>query len=169
MRKLPALTIAIAALGLATAQAMAGATPGKTYGWVVGFMPPTSADTAVAPDGSTITMKGNGSLTTSPDSSATGGGTYVKSNGGSGTWTVTGLDSFVSYGPGSVDSTNGGEAKLSVSLSNGQTGVLTIVCIAPGSSPPPSKMEGIQLILGSGVSDEYTKQDGGNTVFLRTS
>jgi len=169
MRKLAALTIAIAALGLATAQAMAGATPGKTYGWVVGFLPAGSSDTAKAPDGSTITMKGNGSLTTSPDSSASGGGTYAKSNGDSGTWTVTGLDSFVSYGAGTVSPTNGGEAKLSVTLSNGQTGLLTIICVAPGSSPPPSKMEGIQLILGSGVSDEYTDQGGGNTVFLRTS
>jgi hypothetical protein len=169
MRKLAALTIAIAALGLATAQAMAGATPDKTYGWVVGFMPPGSADTAQAPDGSTITMKGHGSLTTAPDRSASGGGTYVKSNGDSGTWTATQLDSFVSYGAGTVPPTNGGEAKLRVTLSNGQTGVLTIFCVAPGSNPPPSKMEGIQLILGSGVSDEYTTELSGNTVFLRTS
>jgi hypothetical protein len=172
MRKLAALTIAIAALGLATAQAMAGATPGKTYGWVVGFVPPGSSDTAIAPDGSTITMSGRGSLTTSAGGSVTGGGTYTKSSGGSGTWNATALLSFVSYGPSSIPGVVGGEANVRVTLSNGQTGVLTIFCVAPGTLPPagtPAKDEGIHIILGSGVSDEYTMQHGGNTAFLGTS
>jgi hypothetical protein len=62
--------------------------------------------------------------------------------------------------PGST----GGQAKLRVSLSSGQTGVLTIFCVL--GSPPPSKMEGIQLILGGAVSSESITIGAGNTVFI---
>jgi hypothetical protein len=51
-----------------------------------------------------------------------------------------------------------------VSLSNGQTGVLTIFCII--GSPPPSVGEGIHLILGGGVSGEYTDEGHGFTIFI---
>jgi hypothetical protein len=44
------------------------------------------------------------------------------------------------------------------------TGVLTIFCVL--GSPPPSKMEGINLILGAGVSAEYTKEVSGFTIFI---
>jgi hypothetical protein len=122
----------------------------------------------MAPDGSTIKMKGHGNFQTGADRTVTGGGTYTKSNGDTGTWTATAVDSFVSYGPSTVPGVSGGEAKLRISLSNGQSGVLTIFCDAPGSNPPTGKAmaEGINLILGSGVSDEYTEQAGGNTVFF---
>ena len=98
----------------------------------------------------------------------TGGGTYTKSNGDTGTWTATAVDSFVSYEPSTVPGVSGGEAKLRISLSNGQSGVLTIFCDAPGSNPPTGKTmaEGINLILGAGASDEYIEQAGGNTVFF---
>lgn len=138
-----------------------------SYVWVVGATTPT--DTAMAPDGSTITMKGHGTLMAGPGNTVTGGGTFHKSNGVSGTFAATDLVSFVSYGSGAAQGLPanlfGGEAKIRVTLSNGQTGVLTIVCEL--GSPPPSKMEGVQLILGSGVSDEYTMQDGGTTVFIK--
>ena len=169
MRKVLALVISITAAAIGATSVMAhGVTQNHaSYTWIVGFLPPGSADTAKAPDGSTITMKGSGTLMAGPESTATGGGTYTKSSGETGTWVATALDGFVSYGPGTlIPLSNGGEAKLRVTLSNGQTGTLTIFCVAPGSSPPPSKMEGIQLILGSGVSGEYTTPDGGNTVFL---
>ena len=58
------------------------------YGWVVGADPPFS-DTAIAPDGSTITMSGQGTLTAGPGKNASGGGTYSLSTGGSGTWSVS--------------------------------------------------------------------------------
>src|SRR5207245_2508215 len=51
--------------------------------------------------------------------SVTGGGTYTKSNGDTGTWTATAVDSFVSYEPSTVPGVSGGEAKLRISLSNG--------------------------------------------------
>lgn len=169
MRKLAALGISVAAIGLATTPAMAADANGNhaAYTWIV------ASDTAKAPDGSTITMFGVGSLKAGPGSTATTSvGTFTNSAGESGTWTAMAVEGFVSYGlagpepfplpPGST----GGEAKLRVALSNGQTGVLTIVCVL--GSPPPSKMEGIKLVLGGGVSGEYTMEDGGNTLFIAT-
>jgi hypothetical protein len=134
-----------------------------TYKWVVGFT--TGVATAIAPDGSTITMSGRGTLMAGPANMATGGGTYSLSTGGSGTFVVTGIDSFVSYGPGTfAPGVFGGEAKLTITLSNGDSGVLTVYCLQ--GNPPPSKMEGISVILGSG--GQFTKQDGGNTVFIHS-
>lgn len=166
MRKLAAFGISLAAIGLATTPAMAADANGNhaAYTWVV------ATDTAKAPDGSTITMFGVGNLTAGPGSTTTTFvGSFTNSAGVSGSWAATGVESFVSYGsagPGFPPGATGGEAKLSVSLSNGQTGVLTIICVL--GSPPPSKMEGIQLVLGSGVSGAYTMQDGGFTIFFAT-
>src|SRR2546428_12110887 len=67
-------------LGQTSAQASDANGNHDTYMWVVGATTP--ADTAVAPDGSTITMKGHGTLTAGPDNTATGGGTYSLSSGG---------------------------------------------------------------------------------------
>jgi hypothetical protein len=170
MRGLAALVISIGALAVGPVAAMADSPADNhaTYAWVVGFT--VAPDIAMAPDGSTIAMTGRGTLETGPDRKVTGGGTYHKSNGGSGTWTATAADSFVSYGPSTIDGFFGGEAKLRVTLSNGQSGVLTIFCDAPGSNPPTGKAEaeGINLILGAGASDEYTTQVSGNTVFIHT-
>ena len=171
MRKLAAFGISLAAMGLSTTPAVAADANGNhaAYVWVVGAFTPS--DTAIAPDGSTITMAGTGTLMAGPGGTAMGGGTYTKSGGEPpGTWTATAVVSFVSYGSGAAQglppSLFGGEAKMSVSLSNGQTGVLTIICVL--GSPPSGKMEGIQLVLGSGVSGEYTKQVSGNTVFIKS-
>jgi hypothetical protein len=169
MKKLASLAISLAALGMGASPVLADqATENHaSYVWVVGATTPT--DTAMAPDGSTIAMRGRGTLVAGPGNTVTGGGTFHKSNGASGTFTATALVSFVSYGSGSAQGLPanlfGGEAKIRVTLSNGETGVLTIVCKL--GSPPPSKVEGIQLILGSGVSNEFTMQDGGTTVFVR--
>jgi hypothetical protein len=132
----------------------------NSYTWVVGATTPT--DTAVAPDGSTITMSGNGTLIAGPGNTASGGGAYRLSSGGSGTWTVTGIQGFVSYGDAGSPGLFGGEAKLNISLSNGATGVLTMICVL--GSPPAGKMEGIQVILGNG--GQFTKQAGGDNVFI---
>ena len=137
------------------------------YVWVVGAVPAGSSDTAMAPDGSTITLSGSGMLQAGPGGSASGGGSYSLSSGGSGTWTVTGMLGFVSYGSGSAQGLPsnffGGEAKLRVHLSNGADGVLTITCEL--GSPPGGHMEGVTLVLGQG--GEFTMADGGNTVFIQ--
>jgi hypothetical protein len=134
-----------------------------TYEWVVGAVPAGSTDTAIAPDGSTITMKGSGTFTAGPDNSWTGGGTYSLSTGGSGQWSVSGVQGFVSYGPAGFNPAFfGGEVKLDITLENGASGVLTIYCLL--GSPPNGKEEGITVNLGNG--GQFTKQDGGNTIFI---
>lgn len=136
----------------------------NSYLWIVGPDPPFS-DTAIAPDGSTITMSGDGTLTAGPSNTASGGGTYSLSTGGSGTWSVTGVQGFVSYGEGipqGLPGTFGGETKLKISLDNGASGALTITCLL--GTPPAGKMEGISVILGSG--GQFTKADGGDNIFI---
>jgi hypothetical protein len=165
MKALAVFGISLAAIGLSAAPAMAADANGnhEAYIWVV------AGDTAVAPDGSTIFVKGHGTLEAGPGGTATGGGTFSINGGPTGTWTVTSIEGFVSYGtalPGSPfppPPATGGKAKLRVSLSNGQDGVLTIFCII--GSPPPSVGEGINLILGSGVGSEYTDEGRGFTIF----
>jgi hypothetical protein len=51
-----------------------------------------------------------------------------------------------------------------VSLSNGDSGVLTITCLL--GSPPPSKVESISVILGSG--GQFTKgvPFSGDNIFI---
>ena len=164
MRRSFALVILVAGLLLGVSgTATADTTNHDLYTWSVGFT--TGTATAIAPDGSTITMHGNGTLQAGPNKSATGGGTFSMSTGSSGTFAVTRIDGFVSYGAGTAFAgAFGGEAKLAISLSNGDSGTLTIYCLQ--GSPPPSKEEGIAVILGNG--GQFTKPDGGNTVFTHS-
>jgi hypothetical protein len=139
----------------------------NSYVWVVGADGPPFTETAIAPDGSTITMGGQGVLTAGPSNTASGGGTYSLSTGRSGTWTVTGVQGFVSYGeaiPQDIPGAFGGETKLNVSLDNGTSGVLTITCLL--GLPPAGKVEGITVILGSG--GQYTKPvaESGDNIFF---
>jgi len=165
MKTLAVLGISLAAMGLSTAPAMAANANGNhaAYMWVV------AGDTAIAPDGTTIFIRGHGTLEAGPGGSATGGGSFSINGGPLGTWTATSVEGFVSYGtalPGSPfppPPATGGMTKLRVSLSNGQAGVLTIFCVI--GSPPPSVGEGIHLILGSGASNEYTDEGRGFTIF----
>src|SRR5256712_8032125 len=92
------LGAAIIGLVLGQTSALASDANGNhnTYIWVVGATTPS--DTAIAPDGSTITMRGHGTMTAGPGNTASGGGTYSLSSGSSGMWTVTGIQGFVSYG-----------------------------------------------------------------------
>src|SRR6266851_559020 len=165
MKTLCAFAISLAAIGLSTAPAVATDANGnhETYRWVV------AGDTAVAPDGLSIFFKGIGTLPAGPGGVVTGGGTYSINGGPTQTWTATAIDGFVSYGtrlPGSTlppPPATGGKATIRVSLSNGESGVLTIFCII--GSPPPSVGEGIHLILGGGVSNNYTDEGHGFTIF----
>ena len=169
MKKLASLAISMVAIATAASPAMADQADENhaSYTWVIGAI--TAGATAIAPDGSTIFMAGSGPMMAGPGGTASGAGTWMKSNHEHGTFTVTGVGGFVSYGSGAAQgfpaAFTGGEAKLRVTLSNGQSGLLTIVCLL--GAPPPSKMEGIQLVLGNGVSDEFTEQHGGSTVFIK--
>ena len=85
----------------------------------------------------------------------------------SGTWTADGAQGFVSYGPAGPafpPGSTGGEARLKVALDTGATGVLTIICVL--GTPPAGKSEGVTLVLGNGVSGEFTQSTEGNNVFI---
>lgn len=168
-RLISALTIGIGLVAVTPASAL-GANAGENhaaYVWVIGAVPAGSSDTVMAPDGSTVTLMGIGMLQAGPGGTASGGGTYSLSSGGSGTWQVTGMLGFVSYGSASAQGLPanlfGGEARLHVLLSNGSDGILTITCEL--GSPPGGHTEGVTLILGTG--GEFTTHAGGNTVFIQ--
>jgi hypothetical protein len=159
-----ALALALFALMPASALATDANGNHNSYFWVVGADEPFT-ETAMAPNGNTITMSGSGTLTAGPGNTASGGGTYSFSSGGSGTWTVTGVQGFVNYGEGipqGLPGTFGGQTKLDITLDNGDSGVLTIVCLL--GSPPAGKMESISVILGRG--GQYTKPVSGDNIFL---
>jgi hypothetical protein len=93
MKALCAFALSLAAIGLSTAPAVATDANGnhEAYTWIV------AGDTAVAPDGSTIFIKGVGTLQAGPGGVVTGGGTYSINSGPTGKWTATAVDGFVSY------------------------------------------------------------------------
>jgi hypothetical protein len=166
MKTLCAFALSLVAIGLSTAPAVAADANGnhEKYTWVV------AGDTAVAPDGSTIFIKGTGTLQAGPGGGASGGGMYSINGGPTQKWTAMGVEGFVSYGLAGPEpfplpkGSTGGEAKLRVALGNGDTGVLTIVCVL--GSPPSPRMEGVTLVLGGGVSGNFTDEAGGNTLFI---
>ncbi len=172
-RMLFAAIVVAATLAVGAVPALAGqATDNHAlYTWVIGAVPAGSSDTAMAAGGSTISMSGSGQLQAGPGHFANGGGTYTLTRGGqtvSGSFTVTGIGGFVSYGSGAAQGLPanffGGQAQLSVSLDNGSSGLLTVTCEL--GSPPAGHSEGIAVILGSGGA--FTQEVGGNTVFIHS-
>jgi hypothetical protein len=158
-------------VGAAPALASRATDNHASYTWVIGAVPPGSSDTAMAADGSTITMSGSGQMKAGPGHFANGGGTYTLTRGGqttSGSFTVTGIGGFVSYGSGAAQGLPanffGGQVKLRVSLDNGSSGLLTVTCEL--GSPPAGHTEGITVILGPGGA--FTKKVSGNTVFIHS-
>lgn len=178
MRRLICATMLV--LGLLTALPLAGLAADANnnhdhYLFLIGTGGggPEGPDVAKAQNGSTVTIVGVGSFNAGPDKAAGGSGTYaVKDAQGSttsaGTWSVTGVLGFVSYGSataqGLPDFLWGGQVKLAVHLSNGADGVLTVFCLL--GSPPAGKDEGITLVLGQGGN--FTKPVNGETVFIKS-
>ncbi|TMD15324.1 MAG: hypothetical protein E6I96_07625, partial [Chloroflexi bacterium] len=162
MRRLICATMLV--LGLLTALPLAGLAADANnnhdhYLFLIGTGGggPEGPDVAKAQNGSTVTIVGVGSFNAGPDKAAGGSGTYaVKDAQGSttsaGTWSVTGVLGFVSYGSAAAQGLPaflwGGQVKLAVHLSNGVDGVLTVFCLL--GSPPAGKDEGITLVLGQG-------------------
>jgi hypothetical protein len=116
---------------------------------------------ALAEDGSKITVTGHGTFVVG-DEDVTGGGTWttVAADGftvtGMGNFVVTGLVRFV-LAPGRLPSTfndtigdvtktHAGLAHLRVTYDDGSKGILIISCAAPGA--PPSMFEGITTSKG---------------------
>jgi hypothetical protein len=168
-----AAIVAASTLTVGAAPALAGQATDNhaSYTWVIGAMPPGSSDTAMAADGSTITMSGSGQMQAGPGHFANGGGTFTLTRDGqttSGSFTVTDIGGFVSYGSGAAQGAPanffGGQAQLKVSLDNGSSGLLTVTCVL--GSPPAGHSEGIAVILGSGGA--FTKEVSGTTVFIHS-
>ena len=168
-----AAIVVASTLAVGAAPALAGRATDNhaSYTWLIGAVPAGSSDTARAADGSTLALSGSGQLQAGPGHFANGGGTYTLTRGGqttSGSFTVTGIGGFVSYGSavaqGLPPNLFGGQAKLRVSLDNGSSGLLTITCEL--GSPPAGHTEGITVILGPGGA--FTKHAGGNNVFIHS-
>jgi hypothetical protein len=115
---------------------------------------------AIAQDGSTLTLTGSGTFEPGDPDDVTGGGTWIATGSvtGSGTYEVERLLSFISA-PGAfpplkdligdpADAT-AGLAFLQIGFSNEQRGVLTVSCALPGPpAAPPSIFEGIRVSMG---------------------
>jgi hypothetical protein len=147
-----------------------------------GSLNPGGHASATAPHGGdTITLTGSGTFVapeSGVSSAATGGGTWTTSSGGSGTYTATGLVSWVNAGPQTpatpplVDNIDhgtrvNGTAVLTIAFSDGSEGVLTIGC--HGTGAPPGIFEGIATTKGYKtyyeVPDVVPGVDAGRTNF----
>jgi len=166
MTIVPAIVLALGLLGLSPSPLLAGNL--DTYQFLAGAAPAEGPDVATAHDGSTVTLSGSGTFKAGPNKTASGGGTYtIKDPVGNvvafGTWTVTGILGFVDYGPLPEDPTlHGGQAQLAVNLVGFHDGVITITCLI--GSPPPSKDEGIKLVLDEGGN--FNRSTSGETLFI---
>ena len=139
------------------------------------------ASATAANGGGTITLTGSGTFVApggGGSSAATGGGTWATSSGASGTYTATGLVSWVNAGPQTpatpplVDNIDhgtrvNGTAVLRIAFSDGSDGVLTIGC--HGTGAPPGIFEGIATTKGYTtyyeVPDVVPGVDAGRTNF----
>jgi hypothetical protein len=154
-----------------------------TYNWhagdafLIALNPAFGPDVAEASNGERVELQGTGTLGIHPQS-ATGGGTFVHKNAaggviGSGSWRVTELLSFQSYGTGTTPPTfNAGKAQFRVQIQpTGATfvreGILDVECEVPGSTVPGGTEEGIRLVV-PGVAN-FNESVGGNTLFIKTS
>ncbi len=151
-----------------------------TFNYLVGsgplcsLAPDACPDVASAPNGDTITMSGEGTLSIHPDS-VTGGGTFIHKDASGtvlaeGTWTAQQLLSFVSYGtsPGLPATFEGGKALVLIHLSpnaggSGFDAVLRITCLV--GSPPAGAHEGIRLNVQDVIN--FNKEVSGLTLFIR--
>src|SRR5258708_5449095 len=109
-RRLFPLVVALGLLTFWPGAALATTANGNhaTYQFFVGESNPDGIvvegpDVAMAPNGSTVTLTGSGSVTAGPGNTASGGGTYTIMDAAgntvaSGAWTVTGVLGLVSYG-----------------------------------------------------------------------
>ncbi|HEY3113223.1 MAG TPA: hypothetical protein VGJ62_06015 [Gemmatimonadaceae bacterium] len=133
-----------------------------------------------ASNGDRIRLAGTGPLGLHPKS-ASGGGTFTHTNAegtvlGSGTWTVSELLSFQSYGASPIlpPAFNGvgGKAQLRVQLTpTGTTivleGIMDIECRLPGLDVPGGIVEGVNLVV-PGVAN-FNNPVSGSTLFRKIS
>ena len=165
---------------LASVASAAAQSATVTYDYFAGAGVPCSVtecpDVASAPNGDTITIAGQGTLSIHPKS-VTGSGTFIHMNAsgtvlGEGVWIAQQLLSFVSYGtsPGLPPTFEGGKALVRIHLAPNTGGagfdaVLRITCVI--GSPPAGAHEGIRLDVEA--VNNFNAEVSGNTLFIRMS
>jgi hypothetical protein len=157
----------------------AAATSTASFHFLVGTGPLCSLATNACPDiamadnGDTVAVTGQGTLTIFPNS-VTGGGTFVHmapdgTVRAMGSWTAIQLMSFRSFGSSSGLPSNfvGGQALMLIQLSVGgtpvHTAVLTVICDV--GTPPTGLHEGIKLAVQD-TPFNFNKQVSGFTLFI---
>jgi hypothetical protein len=163
-----AALLTAAALVPATRVSAASGANHATYRYILGEqnapLPLFGPDVAMAPDGRTVGLTGDGFFNAGPNKSISGGGTYTiwAASGAvlaSGRWTATTMLSFVSYGPATPQGLPpiyiGGQVQLMVTLVGVGSGQLNVNCTL-GTPPPghsdPAMEEGIDLRVGNGLT-----------------
>ena len=115
-------------------------------------------DKTVAPNGDSMIIEGQGTLSIHPKS-VTGGGEFEHINAsgtilGSGTWQALELLAFVSWGTSPILPANfeAGKALIRIHITpegggDGYDAILQIYCVLPGSNFPPGFEEGVRLVV----------------------
>ncbi len=174
-----ALVLALSAMSSAVTQA---ATVKDSFDYHIGDgfegQLNNTGNQAIAENGDTVMVRGNGTLDVIAKT-ASGGGTFTHkaANGtvlATGTWTATDLLAFQSYGDASAQGLSsflfGGRASLAVSLTpDGTTleipGILEIECLL--GNPPAAAEEGIRLLVKGHVNFNKSVEESGENVFVR--
>ncbi|HEV8469335.1 MAG TPA: hypothetical protein VGR46_06970 [Candidatus Limnocylindria bacterium] len=175
---LAALAIAVSTLSgsaqAATEKASFAYHIGDGFGGVLN----NTGNTAVAENGDTVTLRGNGTFDVVAKT-ATGGGTFThKRPDGSvfatGTWSATGLLAFQSYGDatpqGLPASFFGGRAALTITgMPAGTTlalpGILEIECLL--GNPPGGAEEGVRLLVKGVIHFNKSVHESGENVYVK--
>lgn len=169
------------ALSIAPPTAHAGVPSSATYNYLIGsgavcdFVP--CPEKSSAPNGDVLSLAGEGTFSVRPNS-ATGGGTFVHEDAdgnelATGTWTATGLVSFVDFGIAPEleevlpEGATGGRAVLRVHISPDAGGpgfdaLMTVICDL-GSNPPGQGEVARVVVPGINFNKHF---DGGN-IFIK--
>ena len=186
MRSAKLLNAIVLVIGLAMALSFLGspaaaANSSVTRVWIIAdgpiceLFPEECPAIAMAANGDTLTVQGSGTLTPSPKS-ADGGGTFIHKNSdgeifAEGTWTVTGLVTFKSYGTTDLGGGIIGEGGLALVKVHGVSssglefdGIMRIDCLL--GNPPAGADEGFRLVVQT-FDLNFNMEEHGATLFLQ--
>jgi hypothetical protein len=156
-KKLLLLAFAVALFSVLATNSKVRASDDARFKWVI-----SSSASALAADGSSITLTGTGTFAPDDPEEVTGGGTWAVSTGGSGKFRVTQLIRF-DLAPPVSNPIHAGLAFFRVAYSDGSRGVLTVSCALPGS---PSNIEDSAL-ASKGFVDYFNRQPPPAPVFFQ--
>lgn len=177
--------VAVLLIALPSTFVSAAHMTGATYNWLIAAQPLCDLDPSACPvitktrHGDFIEVTGMGTLSTWPNATIDGGGTFVhKDSAGNvlatGTWEADRLVGFRSWGDatpqGLPPEFEGGTALVQVTIhpdfGGTFTGFLRIVCTL--GTFPPNAHEGITLMVPGGPIN-FNQEVSGFTLFVRTS